>query len=94
MDGRDIGTVVLPNADVKVYLTASVEVRAQRRYKELLEKGQTADLEQIKKDIEERDYRDMNRDIAPLRQAEDAVLVDSSYMTIDENVQAILDLIK
>ena len=94
MDGRDIGTVVLPNADVKVYLTASVEVRAQRRYKELLEKGQAADLEQIKKDIEERDYRDMNRDIAPLRQAEDAVLVDSSYMTIDENVQAILDLIK
>ena len=94
MDGRDIGTVVLPNADVKVYLTASVEVRAQRRYKELLEKGQTADLEQIKKDIEERDYRDMNREIAPLRQAEDAILVDSSSMTIDENVQAILDLIK
>ena len=94
MDGRDIGTVVLPNADVKVYLTASVEVRAQRRYKELIEKGQTADLEQIKKDIEERDYRDMNRDIAPLRQAEDAVLVDSSYMSIDESVQAILNLIK
>ena len=94
MDGRDIGTVVLPNAYVKVYLTASVEVRAQRRYKELIEKGLSADLEQIKKDIEERDYRDMNRDIAPLRQAEDAVLVDSSYMTIDESVQAILDLIK
>ena len=94
MDGRDIGTVVLPNADVKVYLTASVEVRAQRRYKELIEKGQAADLEQIKKDIEERDYRDMNREIAPLRQAEDAILVDSSYMSIDENVQAILDLIK
>lgn len=94
MDGRDIGTVVLPNADVKVYLTASVEVRAQRRYKELIEKGLSADLEQIKKDIEERDYRDMNRDIAPLRQAEDAVLVDSSYMTIEESVQAILDLIK
>lgn len=94
MDGRDIGTVVLPDADVKVYLTASVEVRAQRRYKELIEKGQEADLEKIKKDIEERDYRDMNREIAPLRQAEDAILVDSSYMTIDENVQAILDLIK
>ena len=94
MDGRDIGTVVLPKADVKVYLTASVEVRAQRRYKELIEKGLSADLEQIKKDIEERDYRDMNRDIAPLRQAEDAVLVDSSYMTIDESVQAILNLIK
>ena len=94
MEGRDIGTVVLPDADVKVYLTASVEVRAQRRYKELIEKGQEADLEKIKKDIEERDYRDMNRDIAPLRQAEDAILVDSSSMTIDENVQAILDLIK
>ena len=94
MVSSDIGTVVLPNADVKVYLTASVEVRAQRRYKELIEKGLSADLEQIKKDIEERDYRDMNRDIAPLRQAEDAVLVDSSYMTIDESVQAILDLIK
>ncbi len=94
MDGRDIGTVVLPNADVKVYLTASVEVRAQRRYKELIEKGLEADLEKIKKDIEERDYRDMNRDIAPLRQAEDAILVDSSNMTIEENVQAILSLIK
>ena len=94
MDGRDIGTVVLPNADVKVYLTASVEVRAQRRYKELMEKGLEADLEQIKKDIEERDYRDMNRDIAPLRQAEDAVLVDSSYMTIEESAQAIMNLIK
>ena len=94
MDGRDIGTVVLPDADVKVYLTASVEVRAQRRYKELIEKGQEADLEKIKKDIEERDYRDMNREIAPLRQTEDAILVDSSSMTIDENVQAILDLIK
>lgn len=94
MDGRDIGTVVLPNADVKVYLTASVEVRAKRRYKELLEKGQSADLEQIKKDIEERDYRDMNRDIAPLRQAEDAILVDSSNMSIEENVREILALIK
>ena len=94
MDGRDIGTVVLPNADVKVYLTASVEVRAQRRYKELVEKGQSADIEQIKKDIEERDYRDMNREIAPLRQAEDAVLVDSSNLTIEESAQAILSLIK
>ncbi|MEE1014928.1 MAG: (d)CMP kinase [Lachnospiraceae bacterium] len=93
MDGRDIGTVVLPNADVKVYLTASVEVRAQRRYKELIEKGQEADLEKIKKDIEERDYRDMNRDISPLRQAEDAILVDSSNMTIEENARAIIELI-
>lgn len=94
MDGRDIGTVVLPNADVKVYLTASVEVRAQRRYKELIEKGLSADIEQIKKDIEERDYRDMNREIAPLRQAEDAVLIDSSNLTIKESAQAILSLIK
>ena len=94
MDGRDIGTVVLPNAQVKVYLTASVEVRAKRRYDELIAKGQEADLEKIKKDIEERDYRDMNREIAPLRQAEDAVLVDSSYLTIEESAQAILSLIK
>lgn len=94
MDGRDIGTVVLPNADVKVYLTASSEVRAKRRYKELLEKGQEADLAKIQQDIEERDHRDMNREISPLRQAEDAVLVDSSDLTIEESVQAILDLMK
>ena len=90
MDGRDIGTVILPNAQVKVYLTASVEVRAERRYKELVEKGLEADLEKIKKDIEERDYRDMNRDIAPLRQAEDATLVDSSYLTIEESAAVIM----
>lgn len=94
MDGRDIGTCVLPNADVKVYLTASVEVRAKRRYEELLAKGQEADLETIKKDIEERDYRDMNREISPLRQAEDAVLVDSSNLTIEESAKAIMDLMK
>ena len=94
MDGRDIGTVVLPDADVKVYLTASVEVRAQRRYKELIEKGQEADLEKIKKDIEERDYRDMNREIAPLRQAEDAVLVDTSDMTIEEVIDRITEIIR
>lgn len=93
MDGRDIGTVILPNAQVKVYLTASVDVRAERRYKELLEKGQEADIEKIKKDIEERDYRDMNREIAPLRQAEDAILVDSSYLTIEESARTILNLI-
>ena len=93
MDGRDIGTVILPNAQVKVYLTASVEVRADRRYKELVEKGLEADLEKIKKDIEERDYRDMNRDIAPLRQAEDATLVDSSYLTIEESAAMIMSLI-
>lgn len=92
MDGRDIGTCVLPNADVKVYLTASSVVRANRRYKELIEKGQEADWDTIKKDIEERDYRDMHRDISPLRQADDAVLIDSSDMSIEENVQAILNL--
>lgn len=94
MDGRDIGTCVLPNADVKVYLTASTEVRAKRRYDELIAKGQKADLERIKADIEERDYRDMHRDISPLRQAEDAVLVDSSDLTIEESAKAIMDLIR
>lgn len=93
MDGRDIGTCVLPNADVKVYLTASVAVRAKRRYDELIAKGQEADFETIKKDIEERDYRDMNRDISPLCQAEDAILVDSSDLTIEESAGAILELI-
>ena len=92
MDGRDIGTNVLPNADVKIYLTASVDCRAKRRYDELVEKGESCDLEEIKNDIESRDQRDMTRDIAPLKQAEDAVLVDSSDMTIDEVVKAIVDV--
>ena len=92
MDGRDIGTNILPNAELKIYLTASVEVRAQRRYKELVEKGETPDFEEVKKGIEQRDYQDMNRDIAPLRQAEDAVLVDTSDMTIDEVVARITEL--
>lgn len=94
MDGRDIGTVVLPNADVKVYLTASVECRAKRRYLELQEKGVECNLEEIAKDIEERDYRDMHRETSPLRQAEDAVLVDSSDMTIEEVADAIIELCK
>lgn len=89
MDGRDIGTNILPNADVKVYLTASVETRANRRYLELQEKGVACDLQEIAHDIEERDTRDMNREIAPLKQAEDAVYVDSSDMTIDEVVATI-----
>ena len=92
MDGRDIGTCVLPNADVKVYLTASAQVRAKRRYDELSAKGVSCDIGQIEEDIIKRDEQDMNREIAPLKQAEDAVLVDSSDMTIDEVVQAILDL--
>lgn len=89
MDGRDIGTYVLPEAQVKVYLTASVETRADRRYKELTEKGVSCDYEEIARDIHERDERDMNREVAPLRQAEDAVLVDSSDMTIEEVVEKI-----
>lgn len=92
MDGRDIGTCVLPHADVKVYLTASVETRAKRRYQELQEKGEDCNLEEIAHDIEERDRRDMSREIAPLKQAEDAVLVDSSDMTIAEVVKTIVDL--
>lgn len=92
MDGRDIGTCVLPHADVKVYLTASVETRAKRRYQELQEKGEDCNLEEIAHDIEERDRRDMMREIAPLKQAEDAVLVDSSDMTIAEVVKTIVDL--
>jgi len=92
MDGRDIGTCVLPHADVKVYLTASVETRAKRRYQALQEKGEDCNLEEIAHDIEERDRRDMTREIAPLKQAEDAVLVDSSDMTIAEVVKTIVDL--
>ena len=92
MDGRDIGTCVLPHADVKVYLTASVETRAKRRYQELQEKGEDCNLEEIAHDIEERDRRDMTREIAPLKQAEDSVLVDSSDMTIAEVVKTIVDL--
>ena len=92
MDGRDIGTCVLPHADVKVYLTASVETRAKRRYQELQEKGEDCNLEEIAHDIEERDRRDMTREIAPLKQAEDAVLVDSSDMTIAEVVKTIVHL--
>lgn len=89
MDGRDIGTVVLPQADVKVYLTASSATRAKRRYLELLEKGEEADLATIEQDIIERDDRDMHREHSPLRRAEDAVLVDSSDLTIDEVVERI-----
>jgi cytidylate kinase len=94
MDGRDIGTVVLPDADLKIFLTASSRVRAERRYRELQEKGIEADLKTIQRDIEERDHRDMTRETSPLRQAEDAVVIDSSMMTVDEVIQIILDLIQ
>ena len=89
MDGRDIGTNILPNADVKIYLTASVETRASRRYKELTEKGVACNYDEIAEDIKKRDERDMSRETAPLKQAEDAVLVDSSDMSIEEVVHAI-----
>ncbi len=92
MDGRDIASVVLPDADVKVYLTASSHTRAKRRYMELIEKGETADLEKIEQDIIERDYRDMHREHSPLVQAEDAVLIDSSNLTIEEVTERILAL--
>ena len=92
MDGRDIGTCVLPDADVKIYLTAGSAVRAKRRYEELRAKGMECDLKKIEQDIIERDERDMNREISPLRQAEDAVLVDSSDMTIEEVAEKIIGL--
>lgn len=92
MDGRDIGTCVLPDAQKKIYLTASSEVRAKRRYDELTAKGEACDLKKIREDIEERDYRDMHRETSPLKQAEDAVLVDTSDMTKEEVVEKIIAL--
>ena len=94
MDGRDIGSVVLPDADLKIYLTASAEVRANRRYKELLEKKQTVDFDTILKDIIERDNRDMNREIAPLKIAENAIVVDTSELDFNQSVQMVLNLIE
>ena len=93
MDGRDIGTVVLPETKVKIYLTASSAVRAKRRYEELIAKGESADLAQIEADIIERDHRDMTREISPLKQAEDAVLVDTSDMTIEEVEEKLLSIV-
>ncbi len=90
MDGRDIGTCVLPDAQAKIYLTASSSVRAKRRYEELKEKGVMCNLEEIEQDIIERDYRDMHREHSPLKQAEDAALVDSSDMTIEQVIDAII----
>ena len=89
MDGRDIGTCVLPDAEVKIYLTASAYTRAKRRYDELREKGEECDLSAIQRDIEERDDRDMHRETSPLKQAEDAVLIDSSELSIDGAVAAV-----
>lgn len=94
MDGRDIGTCVLPEADVKIYLTASAEERARRRHKELVEKGEVCDLKKIEADIMSRDEQDMNREISPLKRAEDAVLLDGSHMSIQEVSDEIIRLIK
>lgn len=93
MDGRDIGTTVLPDAFAKIYLTASSDARAKRRYDELVEKGEKCDYEAIKEDIEKRDYEDMNREISPLKQADDAVLVDTSDMNIEQVVEALRKII-
>lgn len=94
MDGRDIGTNVLKDAQVKIYLTASVEIRAKRRYEELTAKGTECSLEEMEKDIEQRDYRDMNREIAPLRQAEDAIYLDTSELSIQQVTEKIKEIIK
>ncbi|GAH03627.1 unnamed protein product, partial [marine sediment metagenome] len=92
MDGRDIGTVVFPGADIKIFLTADVDVRAQRRYKELLEKGLKVSFEEVKKNIVERDFIDENRKESPLRKADDAIVLDNSNMTPDEQLEWFMNL--
>ena len=94
MDGRDIGTVVLPDAKIKIYLTASAEARADRRYKELVEKGQEVNYDDILREIELRDYQDTHREIAPLKKAEDAILVDTTKLTLEESIDYMLKVIK
>ena len=94
MDGRDIGTVVLPHAQIKIFLTAAPEVRARRRYDELIQRGQQADFETVLKDLVQRDYNDSHRATAPLRQAEDAVLVDTSDLTLEQSEELLLNTVK
>ncbi len=94
MDGRDIGTVVLPNAEVKIFLTASPEVRARRRYNELLQRGQNVDFEQVLADVIKRDEQDMNRPVAPLKPAEDSIIIDTSEFTFDESLAVLYKTIK
>ena len=94
MDGRDIGTVVLPNADLKIYLNADCHERAIRRHKELLERGIDKSLEDVENDLKERDYRDMNRENSPLKKADDAIEIDSTYMEIDEVVERVLNIVR
>jgi cytidylate kinase len=93
MDGRDIGTVVFPNADLKIFMTADPAIRAQRRYKELIEKGEKVDFNEIEKNIRERDFIDETRKISPLRKANDAIILDNSYMSVKEQMEWIIDLI-
>lgn len=94
MDGRDIATVVLPNADVKIFLFASPECRAQRRYKELMEKGEDVTLKDVLADVNQRDYQDSHRDIAPLKPSEDSVMADTSKLNLEESIQLIINIIK
>ena len=94
MDGRDIGTVILPDAPVKIFLTASAEARAQRRFLELQEKGQQVTLDEVLRDIRQRDHQDMTRAVAPLKQAEDAVLLDTSNITLEQSIEAVLRIIR
>ena len=93
MEGRDIGTAVIPDAEVKIFMTADPEVRAKRRYDQLIEKGREADLEKIAEEIKARDYQDSHRELNPLRQADDAVFLDTTDMSIEENIDAVADLI-
>ncbi len=94
MDGRDIGTVVLPNATVKIYLTASAEARAQRRYKELMEKGTQVTFQEVYDDMVQRDYNDMNREIAPLKQADDAIVADTTECDLEQSLALLLKIVK
>ena len=94
LDGRDIGSYVLPDADFKFYITASVDVRADRRFKELSLKGHKVDYLELKKEIEQRDYNDKNRDFAPLTKAEDAVEIDTSYMNVEQVISKVLSIIE
>jgi cytidylate kinase len=94
MDGRDIGTVVFPDADLKIFMTASVDIRAKRRYDELINKGVKVDLDEIRKNIVARDITDENRDISPLRKAEDAIILDNSRMTVEEQMEWVRQIIE
>lgn len=94
MDGRDIGTVVFPNADIKFFMTAKPEIRAQRRYKELIESGISISFDEVTKNIQERDYLDTHRDISPLVQAKDAIVIDNSYLTKDQQFEQVINLLK